>query len=203
MELNQNQLFKAQETFEDFKVLLIRYKQVKDDEHKLKSFFIRNRNPLWDLTNAKFYKTGLLSEGAKKVEKKDLKLNDGGLMETLISTDFKSKLFQLWFYKFLFASEMSQPSENNKDFFATISKDNLEILPGIISFRNLDARVLHEDQGLWFTEGQSLAAFTSDSISLIRTWVHRILDDAIPFEKTKDIASCQFCDFKVICHREI
>ncbi len=142
------------------------------------------------------YKTG-------KVEKKDLKLNDGGLMDTLISTDFKSKLFQLWFYKFLFVSEMSQPSENNKEFFASISQDNVEILPGIISFRNLDARVLHEEQGLWFTEGQSLAAFTSDSISLIRTWVHRILDDTIPFEKTKDIASCQFCDFKVICHREI
>jgi len=75
MGLNQNQLFNAQETFEDFKVLLIRYKQVKDDEIKLKSFFVRNRNPLWDLTNAKFYKTGLLSEEAKKVDKKDL-VND-------------------------------------------------------------------------------------------------------------------------------
>lgn len=75
MGLNQNQLFNAQETFEDFKVLLIRYKQVKDDEIKLKSFFVRNRNPLWDLTNVKFYKTGLLSEEAKKVDKKDL-VND-------------------------------------------------------------------------------------------------------------------------------
>ena len=40
MGLNQNQLFNAQETFEDFKVLLIRYKQVKDDENKLKSFLL-------------------------------------------------------------------------------------------------------------------------------------------------------------------
>ena len=72
MSLNKNQLFKAQETLEDFKALLIRYKQIKDDEVKLKSFFIRNRNPLWDLTNVKYYKTGLLSEGAKKADKKDL-----------------------------------------------------------------------------------------------------------------------------------
>ena len=72
MTLNQNQLFSAQETLEDFKVLVKRYKEVKNDETKLKSFFVRNRNPLWDLTGCKFYKTGLLSEGAKKVDKKDL-----------------------------------------------------------------------------------------------------------------------------------
>ena len=72
MTLNQNQLFNAQETLEDFKILLKRYLQVKNDENKLKSFFVRNRNPLWDLTGCKFYKTGLLSEGAKKSEKKNL-----------------------------------------------------------------------------------------------------------------------------------
>ena len=58
MSLNPNQLFNVRETLEDFKVLLIRYKQVKDDEIKLRSFFVRNRNPLWDLTNCKFFKTG-------------------------------------------------------------------------------------------------------------------------------------------------
>jgi hypothetical protein len=72
MSLNPNQLFNVQETLEDFKVLLVRYKQVKDDEIRLKSFFVRNRNPLWDLTNCKFFKTGLLSEGAKIVFKEDL-----------------------------------------------------------------------------------------------------------------------------------
>jgi hypothetical protein len=72
MTLNPNQLFNVEETLNDFKVLLNRYKQVKDDCVKLKSFFVRNRNPLWDLTNCKFFKTGLLSEGAKKSDKKDL-----------------------------------------------------------------------------------------------------------------------------------
>ena len=72
MNLNKNQLFNAQETFEDFKVLLTRFNQVKNDETKLRAFFVRNRNPLWDLTNCKFYKTGLMSEGAKKLDKKDL-----------------------------------------------------------------------------------------------------------------------------------
>jgi len=72
MSLNPNQLFNVRETLEDFKVLLIRYKQVKDDEIRLRSFFVRNRNPLWDLTNCKFFKTGLLSEGAKMAFKEDL-----------------------------------------------------------------------------------------------------------------------------------
>jgi len=72
MTLNQNQLFKAQETLEDFKVLLIRYSRVKDDETKLRAFFVRNRNPLWDLTGCKFFMTGLFSEEAKKLNKKDL-----------------------------------------------------------------------------------------------------------------------------------
>jgi hypothetical protein len=142
------------------------------------------------------YKTG-------KVEKKDLKVGDLGLMDTLTSENFKAKLFQLWFYKFLFTAELSNPTENNLEMFARISKEGLEIQPGIISFRNLDAQVLHEEKGLWFEEGQSLAKFKADSVELIRSWVHRILDPLIPFEKTKDIASCQFCDFKVICHREV
>ena len=72
MNLNENQLFNVQETLEDFKVLVTRYKEVKNDETRLRAFFVRNRNPLWDLTNCKFYKTGLMSEGAKKLDKKDL-----------------------------------------------------------------------------------------------------------------------------------
>jgi hypothetical protein len=72
MSLNQKQLFNAEETLEDFKVLLNRYKVVKNDETKLRSFLVRNRNPLWDLTNCKFYKTGLLSESDKNTDKKNL-----------------------------------------------------------------------------------------------------------------------------------
>ena len=45
---------------------------IKNDEFKLKSFFVRNRNPLWDLTNCKFFQTGLLSEGAKNSNKNQL-----------------------------------------------------------------------------------------------------------------------------------
>ena len=55
MGLNQNQLFNAQETFEDFKVLLIRYKQVKDDENKLKSLTFNQIHTLKDKQDIRFH----------------------------------------------------------------------------------------------------------------------------------------------------
>jgi len=63
--LNKNQLSNIEETLEDFKALLPRYRRLKYDETKSKQFFVRNRNPVWDLTNCKYFKTGLISEDAK------------------------------------------------------------------------------------------------------------------------------------------
>lgn len=70
--LNQNQLSNIEETLEDFKVLLTRFRSIKGDENKLKQFFVRNRNPIWDITNCKFFKTGLMSESAKNKELSEL-----------------------------------------------------------------------------------------------------------------------------------
>jgi hypothetical protein len=65
--LNYNQLSNIEETLKDFKVLLARYRSVKDCEVKSKQFFVRNRNTIWDITNCKFFKTGLISQSAYNV----------------------------------------------------------------------------------------------------------------------------------------
>ncbi len=65
--LNDNQLSNIKETLEDFKALLVRYRSAKNSETKLKQFFVRNRNPIWDITNCKYFKTGLMSECAKNI----------------------------------------------------------------------------------------------------------------------------------------
>ena len=70
--MTEKQLFKISETLEDFKVLLSRYKEIKNDEIKLREFFMRNRNPTWDISNVKFFKTGLLSDLAKKEKPQNL-----------------------------------------------------------------------------------------------------------------------------------
>jgi hypothetical protein len=65
--LNKNQISNIEETLEDFKTLLSRYRKLKGDELKLRQFFVRNRNPIWDVTNCKFFKTGLMSESSKNI----------------------------------------------------------------------------------------------------------------------------------------
>lgn len=63
--LTKNQLIKIDETLKDFKILLIRYREVKDNLELLGKFLTRNRNPVWDITNINFFKTGLFSDESK------------------------------------------------------------------------------------------------------------------------------------------
>jgi hypothetical protein len=72
MKLNKKQSEKIEETLKDFKCLLFRYRETRNDKEKLKSFFSRNRNPIWDITNIKYFQTGLMSESAKKEYKTNL-----------------------------------------------------------------------------------------------------------------------------------
>ena len=56
-------MLKIGETLKDFKCLIPRFNEVKNDKVLLRDFCSRNRNPIWDLTNINYFKTGLKSEG--------------------------------------------------------------------------------------------------------------------------------------------
>jgi ATP-dependent helicase/DNAse subunit B len=139
------------------------------------------------------YKTG-------KVEQKDLNIGELGLQGELESSDLKGKLLQLWLYKFLLAQAVREQSDAK---LTGLDWRQMQIEPGIISFRNMGAQVLSVGTGLWFQDGQTMEEFLADSKQMIQTWTDRILDRTNAFEKTKDVETCQYCDFKVICHREI
>jgi hypothetical protein len=62
MKITKLKLRRIEETLKDFKCLLPRFNEVKNDRILLKDFCSRNRNPIWDLTNIKYFKTGLKSE---------------------------------------------------------------------------------------------------------------------------------------------
>lgn len=64
MKLSRKQMSRVEETLKDFKCLIPRYLECKTSPKKLKSFCTRNRNPLWDLTNLKYFSTGLKSIGS-------------------------------------------------------------------------------------------------------------------------------------------
>jgi hypothetical protein len=65
MKLTNKQLVKVEETLKDFLCLVPRYLEVKGDDVLYDMFLSRNRNPLFDLTNTKFWHTGLSSDGVK------------------------------------------------------------------------------------------------------------------------------------------
>ncbi|RXK47525.1 PD-(D/E)XK nuclease family protein [Aquirufa rosea] len=139
------------------------------------------------------YKTG-------KVESKDLKI-ELDLMSELSSDNLKEKLFQLWLYKFLLVKELSKIPEERKEYLQSIDANQVQIQPGIISFRNLPGKVLTEN--IEFRANQPLADFLQESEKLIAHWVKRLADPTQSFEKTDNLEACQYCDFKGICHREL
>jgi hypothetical protein len=55
-----------EETLKDFKCLLVRYRECRGNPELVKEFCSRNRNPLFDITSIKYFKTGLKSEGLIK-----------------------------------------------------------------------------------------------------------------------------------------
>jgi len=143
------------------------------------------------------YKTG-------KVEMSELKSGELGLKNSILVGELKPKILQLWLYKYLLASELSHISPDHEKTFAGLSLQTHSVKPGIISFRNLKEGVMGDDENdLWFESGPVWDQFLKDSQEVIDGWVHRILDVHMKFEKTKEVSDCQYCDFKVICQREL
>jgi F0F1-type ATP synthase delta subunit len=108
MKLNKNQLENISETLKDFKSLIPRYIEVKNDDNLLKKFCVRNRNPVWDLTSAKYFDTGLISEASKKQPKKNL-VSDHYIQRSRAT-------------KFIFDELVSNPNITTEEFVKLIKK---------------------------------------------------------------------------------
>jgi hypothetical protein len=67
MTLNEKQLRKIKITLEIFRSQIGLYNKLKDDEQSLNEFMSLNRNPFFDLTTNKFFKTGLVSNEVKRL----------------------------------------------------------------------------------------------------------------------------------------
>jgi hypothetical protein len=67
MTLNEKQFRKISITLEIFRSQIGLYNKLKDDEQSLNEFMSLNRNPFFDLTTNKFFKTGLVSNEVKRL----------------------------------------------------------------------------------------------------------------------------------------
>ena len=73
MKLSTEQRVRVEETLKDFLCLVPRYLEVKGNAKLYDMFLSRNRNPLFDMTNTKFWETGLKSNDAKYGKGKKVK----------------------------------------------------------------------------------------------------------------------------------
>ena len=72
--LSKLKRIQIEETLKDFKCLLTRYNEVRDNEILSDRFCSRNRSQLWDLTTVNYFKTGLISQ--KLIESGGNKVDD-------------------------------------------------------------------------------------------------------------------------------
>lgn len=105
--ISDKKLRMIEETLKDFKCLLPRYLEVRNDETLLRSFCTRNRNPIWDITNIKYFKTGLKS---KKASQHDDKECDDHFIQRRFGT------------KFIFEQLSKHPEMTLHDFILLLKK---------------------------------------------------------------------------------
>jgi hypothetical protein len=139
------------------------------------------------------YKTG-------KVEKKDVNAGES-LAETLREEELKTKLFQLWMYKFLVTKELQKAPEERISPLRGLELARLTIQPGIISFRNFSDKLISAP--LEFSEEESVSSFLRESEELVGFWVNSLISTETTFEKTDNLDQCTYCDFTSICHRNV
>jgi hypothetical protein len=139
------------------------------------------------------YKTG-------KVVKQDVDAGES-LAETLREEELKTKLFQLWMYKFLVAKELQKSPADRNEFLRSLPSGRIELEPGIISFRNFAGKLI--SSSLEFSEGETVDSFLKESEEVVSFWVNKLVSTDSVFEKTVNMDQCTYCDFTSICHRNV
>ncbi|MBP6385701.1 MAG: PD-(D/E)XK nuclease family protein [Pseudarcicella sp.] len=130
------------------------------------------------------YKTG-------KVEMSDLKLNTKLDITENLKHPQKTKLRQLWWYKYLIYKKYitSNPSQLQN------------VVTGIYSFRNMDEGLFATD--IVFEEGETPMSFIEQSENIIAQIIEEMISPAKYFERTTDINQCKYCSFTTICNRVV
>ncbi len=112
-------------------------------------------------------------------------------IESLFS-DKKSNRNDAVFQTFLYAK-----------FYQDLKKPPLPITPGVYSVRkifdsNFDYRIKHKDDKSYIDNYETIAQEYFDKLNeLIQT----IFNPEITFTQTEEARNCEYCEFKMICHR--
>jgi RecB family exonuclease len=137
------------------------------------------------------YKTG-------KVELKDLKPSKEQTTYDALMDKDKEKYRQLWLYKYILLKKMESNNIIIGDNIVLKAHEN-QVMAGIYSFRNIEAGFLTQD--VTFNMGESVQEFLQESEKQLVAFATDMLDTTKTFERTNDLETCVYCDFKGICGR--
>jgi PD-(D/E)XK nuclease superfamily len=137
------------------------------------------------------YKTG-------KVELKDLKPSKEQTTQDALMDKDKEKYRQLWLYKYILLKKMESNDIVIGNDIVLKANEN-QVMAGIYSFRNIEAGFLTQDVA--FTMGESVQEFLQESENQLVAFASDMLDTSKTFERTNDLETCVYCDFKGICGR--
>ena len=107
--ISDKAMLKINEAFESYKVLVVRYANLRNDPKALKRFLSMHRNPLFDITGNAYFKTGLMSATAMKCDDRCLVSQDHFIQRTKA-------------LKFIFRDLAKNPNMTLEQFIAIVKK---------------------------------------------------------------------------------
>lgn len=147
------------------------------------------------------YKTGMVASDHLKIVKQSKSTPDdqhAAIEEKLLHDSSWDKIRQLWLYKYLILKKMHS-NQGLQVQRQILNPAHNTVQAGIYSFRNLKEGFISQD--LQFAADETHAEFIRASETKIREFLETLLDPAVPFEKTPNLDTCQYCSYKRICGR--
>ncbi|GAB3695975.1 PD-(D/E)XK nuclease family protein [Spirosoma flavus] len=140
------------------------------------------------------YKTGKVNLQEKTPPDLDEKLLVDG-------SDTYSKMRQLWLYRYLALKNISEygglPRDRAKrNIFPAAG---LPVEAGFYSFRDVNGGF--KSNPVRFGDNDEPEQYIRNSERILQELIRQLLDPNLPFQKTDQIETCQYCDFKGICGR--
>jgi hypothetical protein len=130
------------------------------------------------------YKTGVIKDN-------ELKVKPEFLEEVLLRDRTKGKFRQLWLYRYLIEKQLLTGE--------LVALGTPHVQAGMYSFRAVGRGFQTEEWA--FRPGETPAEFVAESEGYLRQFVRELLDPAVPFQKSDDLAGCVYCDYKRLCGR--
>ncbi|GAB3569593.1 PD-(D/E)XK nuclease family protein [Spirosoma luteolum] len=137
------------------------------------------------------YKTGAV----------DVKKKTGDLPTLLKENGQEDKIRQLWLYRYLALKTIAEKGglPLDKGGRTIYPAAGMPVEAGFYSFRDVNGGF--KSNPVNFSAEDNPADYITQSEELLRDMVRAMLDPDVPFQRTTQLSTCEYCDFRAICDR--